>query len=73
MKYSNAISEVDAEDKVGGVLSVFKRKNDEGLVTTKNMTPDEVAEVISNQLIDTIKAQMAEGKRRYEEQHKLSK
>lgn len=68
MKYSSAISEINPETKIGGVLSVFKKKSDEDLVQTKNMTPEQVADVISNQLMDTIKAQMAEGKRKYEEQ-----
>lgn len=68
MKYSNAIAEINVETKVGGVLSVFKKKSSDELIQTKDMAPDEVADVISNQLIDTIKAQMAEGKRKYEEQ-----
>jgi len=72
MKYSTAISEISTETKVGGVLSVFKEKSDEDSIQTKNMTPNEVAEIISNQLIATIKAQMSEGMRKYEEQNNIS-
>ena len=49
------------------VLSVFRKEPEKSTEIRQGMTPGEIAEIVSDRIMDIVKGQFAEAKKQYQE------